>query len=685
MFSFLQNRSISIRIYLLAATAIFGLLIVLSIFLVSNKSTTSSTLEAEHFAELRLLVQEMEKSSLQVRRREKDFLLRKDPKYADRYKNDMAAALSRLDQISKLNDDEEVRNAIDALKDILPNHQKQFERVVEEQRTLGFDEKSGLQGTLRSAVHDIEELLKTNPDDKLQVIMLMMRRHEKDFIMRVQAKYVDRIDARRIEFISRLAETRFSDSVKADMTDKLDLYVAAFKNYATLRAEGAEDIKKLSSIYSATSEHFELINKRALGGYSASLETAHSTSQAGFVTITLITGIITALCAAVAYVTVKTTVTPVLALETALQKIADGQYDDDIPGTEFGDELGNMARVAVDLRDSAANLVKLEEEARARAEDDEVIAKRKKQEEERVIADAERREKEKQALEQREARTQKMEQLVANFDTTIGSAIGDLEAASGTMRNTATEMVDVTENTGKLVQSVTEASGSTSQNVATMASAIEEFSASISEVNQQMQNANGISGEAVTASGKGSEAINQLSVSSNEIAGIVDLINDIAEQTNLLALNATIEAARAGDAGRGFAVVASEVKSLATQTAQATDRIKEQIGDMQSATSVAVDAIGSIGEANERLNQVMVNVSSAVEEQQATTGEISRSVQFTSEGTEQVVEEIKEVSAGAETIGLASSNVMAASEQLDSLAGGIKGEVDDFLGQVRSL
>jgi len=685
MISFLQNRSIAIRIYLLAGTAVFGLLIILSVYLFSSSSTTNSTLDAEHFAEIRLLVQEMEKSSLQVRRREKDFLLRKDPKYADRYKEDMATALSLLEQISEINYDEEMQHAVDALKDILPAHQEQFERVVEEQRTLGFDEKSGLQGTLRSAVHDIEELLKTYPDDKLQVIMLMMRRHEKDFIMRVQSKYVDRIDARRAEFVSRLAETRFSDSVKVDMTDKLDLYVAAFKNYATIRAESVEDVNKLSSIYSATSEHFELIDEHALEGYTASLEAAHSKSQTGFVTLTLITGVITALCVAVAFVTVKTTVTPVLALETALQKIADGQYDDEIPGTEFGDELGNMARVAVDLRDAAANLVKLEEEARARAEDDEVIAKRKKQEEERAIADAERQEKEKQALERREARAQKMEQLVGEFDTAIGSAIGNLESASGAMRDTATEMVDVTENTGKLVQSVTQASGSTSQNVATMASAIEEFSASISEVNQQMQNASGISGEAVVASGKGSEAIDQLSISSKEIAGIVDLINDIADQTNLLALNATIEAARAGDAGKGFAVVASEVKSLATQTAQATDRIKEQIGDMQSATTVAVDAIGSIGEANERLNQVMVNVSSAVEEQQATTGEISRSVQFTSEGTAQVANEISEVSAGAETIGTASSNVMSASEQMDALAGNIKEEVGGFLGQVRNL
>ena len=638
MFSFLRNRSISIRIYLLVGSAILGLLAILFAYILSSNTISSSQADAEHFSEIRLLVQDLEKASLQVRRREKDFLIRKNLKYAEGYEVDMAKAVVLLNKISALNSDLEMGQALDELKLILPEHKNQFAKVVALHQALGLDEKSGLQGTLRAAVHDIEELLKTSTDDKLQVVMLMMRRHEKDFIMRVQQKYVDRIDARQTEFLARLAQTKFSTAIKEEMTSNLVAYVATFKSYAAKRLTEVADVKVLSSIYATTSEHFKLVGQKATSGYESSLAAAGSASQSGFVTIVSITVIITIVCGVTAFVTLRTTVTPVLALEGALRKIADGQYDGEIPGTEFGDEFGSMARVAVELRDGAAELVKLEEAARARAEDDEAIALRAEQEEARAVEDAERREKEKQDLELREARTQKLEQLITNFDSKIGSAIKDLQASSGTMRDTATEMVDVTETTGKLVQSVTEASGSTSQNVGTMASAIEEFAASIAEVNQQMQNANGISSEAVAASGKGSEAIDQLSVSSNEIAGIVDLINDIAEQTNLLALNATIEAARAGDAGRGFAVVASEVKSLATQTAQATDRIQEQIGDMQTATSVAVEAIGSIGEANERLNQVMVNVSSAVEEQQATTGEISRSVQFTSEGTEKVAE-----------------------------------------------
>jgi methyl-accepting chemotaxis protein len=683
MLNWLKNKSIAFRVYLLAGAAVVGLLLVLATDILVSRQVRDANDRAQVMSDLATDQKALEVYSLQIRRREKDFLLRLDPKYEGRYNEDMDKAKSVLKVLRSASDDSALRSAVDELADLLPRHQAQFKKVVSNYRSLGFDENSGLQGTLRRAVQDIEGLLNDNPNDALLVKMLMMRRHEKDFIMRVQDKYIGRISDRRDEFLSILDNASLSADLKQEMRDKLDVYVSSFNDYARVRQDTVEQAKQLSTIYKKTAEPFEAIANVAKRGHDEAVAASTAADDAGTLVIEATTVIVIVLALGIGWATVQTTVVPVKSLESALKSIADGDYETDVPGTEFADELGSMANVAVELRDSAAERLRLEAEAReqdaARAEQDRQDAEAK------ALAEKEKTDAELAALERREERAKKMDELVSGFNQRIGEAVENLETASVQMRDTAGGMVDIADSTGRRAASVTEASDQMQGNVSTMASAIEEFAASIAEVNQQMNTANSISTEAVSASDQGSKAIGELSTSSRQIEDVVNLINDIAEQTNLLALNATIEAARAGDAGKGFAVVASEVKSLANQTAQATDRITTQINDMQAVTDVAVGAISSIGDTIERLSSVMIGVSSAVEEQQATTNEISRSVQYTSEGTQRVASEIHEVSNDAEQTGGASSEVMSAAEQLESLARGIKLEVDGFLGQVQEL
>ena len=532
-------------------------------------------------------------------------------------------------------------------------------------------------------MHDIEEMLDANRNDQLQILMLMLRRHEKDFIMRVDRKYIDRVTTRGQEFETALEQSRLSAKIKQDISVKLAAYLAAFGAYAQERLTQEVEVAELSRVYSEMDRPFEILGRVSGEMYNEKLAEVEAVEGAAFTTVVAITIVMIIFATLVAIAVIRVTVGPVRSLEGALNVIAGGDFTVTVPGTQYRDELGSMARTAEQLRDSAADRVRLEAEARAQAEE------RAREERERAAHEAaEERAKveaEREATRQRESRAQYLNELVSGFDSVIGDAVGNLGSASGRMRDTAGEMVDVADTTGRQVNSVSEASTQMQENVSSMASAIEEFAASIAEVNQQMQNANSISREAVDASERGGEAINQLSISSREIEDVVKLINDIAEQTNLLALNATIEAARAGDAGKGFAVVASEVKSLANQTARATEQITTQIADMQNVTGVAVTVIETIGEANERLNNVMMNVSSAVEEQQATTNEISRSVQYTSEGTQRVTAEIHQVASGAEKTGAASADVMSAAEQLELLATSIKKEVDKFLDGVKNV
>ena len=162
------------------------------------------------------------------------------------------------------------------------------------------------------------------------------------------------------------------------------------------------------------------------------------------------------------------------------------------------------------------------------------------------------------------------------------------------------------------------------------------------------------------------------------------MITDIAEQTNLLALNATIEAARAGDAGKGFAVVASEVKNLATQTANATDEIGNQIGGIQVATQKAVDAIQDIGKTIGDVNEIATSIASAVEEQSAATQEIARNVQQAAKGTDEVTTNISGVTKAAGETGQAASEILEASSGLSQQAEALRNDVRKYLAEVKA-
>jgi methyl-accepting chemotaxis protein len=168
------------------------------------------------------------------------------------------------------------------------------------------------------------------------------------------------------------------------------------------------------------------------------------------------------------------------------------------------------------------------------------------------------------------------------------------------------------------------------------------------------------------------------------ISVVVDLIQTIASQTNLLALNATIEAARAGEAGRGFAVVASEVKNLASQTAKATDEIRQQIGDMQNVTSTAVTAIRNISSTITEINDVTTAIAAAVEEQGAATREIARNIQHAAGGTSEVSSNIVGVSNASNEAGTAAADVLSASDALRREAGVLRAEIDAFLSNIRA-
>jgi len=346
---------------------------------------------------------------------------------------------------------------------------------------------------------------------------------------------------------------------------------------------------------------------------------------------------------------------PMIAMCKAMRELAGGKFDVVLPGLGRKDELGEMASAVEEFKIQA--VAKAERDAAALDSQNKAAAAGRRAE---LIRFAD-----------------EFEAAVGGIVASVSASAHQLEASAGTLTRTA-------ETTQDLSGQAAGASEHASSNMQSIASATEELSASVDEIGRQAQESNRIAEAAVLQAQQTDGRIGKLSRAAQEIGDVVKLITAIAEQTNLLALNATIEAARAGDAGRGFAVVASEVKSLASQTAKATDEISTHIAGMQGATQESVAAIKEIGGTIGQISSIASTIASAVEQQSSATQEIARSVQNVAEGTSEAAVNIMQVNRGAAETGSASANVLDAARSLSSESARLREELDRFMANIRA-
>ncbi|MDJ0894480.1 MAG: methyl-accepting chemotaxis protein [Alphaproteobacteria bacterium] len=345
---------------------------------------------------------------------------------------------------------------------------------------------------------------------------------------------------------------------------------------------------------------------------------------------------------------------PIAAMTGAMRALADGDHSVEVPARDRGDEIGLMAAAVEVFKQNAAEMKNMEgerEQAGARAE-------------------AEKK--------------QSMTDMADRFEQQVTGVIEGLNVASQNLETNASAMSEVANQASAQSSSVASAAQEASANVQAVASAAEELSSSVSEIGRQVGSSAEIARGAVQEAEQTNAQVQNLASAAEKIGAVVSLISDIAEQTNLLALNATIEAARAGEAGKGFAVVASEVKSLANQTAKATQDISDQVNAIQSETTDAVQAIQGISETIERINEITSGISAAVEEQGAATQEISKNVQQAAAGTRSVTDSIAGVSDASGRAGETAEEVKSASAALSSQADTLRGQVEQFLNEVRA-
>ncbi len=650
----LNNIQVKRQVSIISMIAILGFIVIGSVYFISTSKMESYRGEQRKFSEATRLTEEMSYDFLNARRYEKAFLISLDGKYIERHAKTSLRLGSNFEKLLTYHDNPETRALIGEVEAGYRHYVKQFAKVSKAWITAGLTPEAGLRGNMRESVSKVEAKLKEFDEPRLTIIMLTMRRHEKNFLMWIDQKYVERMEERLAEFTGALGASSIPPEAQREISRLMAAYQKDFKALSGLRLSLVSETKMLSEIFAGIQPKLERLVVDAEEDFAKAAAAAKENSAFTFQLIIGVTVVVAAVAAVLGLMIGRGIGNPIISMTDAMGRLAAGELDVEVPAQGWRNEIGKMAAAVQVFKENAVEKNRLEnerEEAKRRAE---------------------------------EEKSQAMSKMASDLEDGVGDVVQSLTAASAQMQSSAESMASTAQQTSSQSTAVASAAEEASSNVQTVASAAEELSSSIDEIGRQVTQSSNIASGAVAEAERTNEMVQGLVEAAGKIGDVVELITDIAEQTNLLALNATIEAARAGDAGKGFAVVASEVKNLANQTARATEEISSQIGAIQSATQGAVGAIEGIGETIKEINEITSSIAAAVEEQGAATQEIARNVEQASTGTKKVSSNIVSVNQAADETGRTASEILQVSGDLSAQSSRLREQVDSFLSQVRA-
>ncbi|GLH81902.1 hypothetical protein SSBR45G_68110 [Bradyrhizobium sp. SSBR45G] len=547
---------------------------------------------------------------------------------------------SRLDRIDEMlaatPNDETARQAASS-REAITGYATRFAQVVAAQKVIGFNENDGLQGKLRGAVRSIETQLTKHDQPRLAVLMLMMRRHEKDFMLRGDPKYGDDLRKRVDEFGAELGRSDLPEPVKAEIVKLMDVYRTSFLSYMSGQTNLLGETAELTRYYESISPTLQAIRSAAdqrLGIVKAELASVKDTVFWSISITVLVT-------AAAALMFGRWLAAPLLQMARAMERLAQNDLDVSLEPVKRRDEVGQISRALGVFHGKLLENRRLTEE-QARAKE---------------TAERERR--------------KMFAEMWELLETDLDCAVAEVMTISGDASTRSAQAVAEAKTIASEAGMVAQASARASSNVTTVSSSAEELSATGREIAQRAAETAELASRAAREAQQAGSTVAALSDAAGQISSVVNTIAEVAAQTNLLALNATIEAARAGEAGAGFAIVAHEVKALARKTSEAADDIAQRIDRISTATSDSTAVISKISAAIGSIDGASAAMAAAAEQQEATLREVARSLTEASAGVAMVAENVTRISSR-------SSEIEQQTQTVSELVTGTNGRVSEL-------